>query len=188
MITSVKQQQSKQKQLKKPVEELKTSQVVKNPVQANLPPPAQPKTVMSTIGQVQGEDDEDESEEESEVEPSRRPPLNQDDSSSEEEKVKAIVSKQKKQSSEKDSSSEEEDEDEDFYASDKESLQLQRSKKQESQVVLVKQEDKFPTIESNSMPLHVALRDPEHDQLVLILDTLGDENENLQRHIDDLRT
>jgi hypothetical protein len=38
------------------------------------------------------------------------------------------------------------------------------------------------------MSLHVALRDPEHDQLVLKLDTLGNENENLQRHIDDLKT
>ena len=65
---------------------------------------------------------------------------------------------------------------------------MQRSKKQESQVVLVKQEDTFPTIESNTMSLHVALRDPEHDQLVLKLDTLGNENENLQRHIDDLKT
>ena len=38
------------------------------------------------------------------------------------------------------------------------------------------------------MLLQVAVRDPEHDQLVLKLDTLGDENENLQRHIDDLKT
>ncbi len=91
MITSAKQQQSKQQQPNKTVVGLKPAQPVKNPVQNKLPPPELPKTVMSTIGQVQGEDDEDESEEESEEEPPRRQPHNRDDSSSEEEEVKESV-------------------------------------------------------------------------------------------------
>ena len=93
----MKEQQSKKQQPSKPAVGLKPAQPPKNPVQTKLQPPELPKTVMSTIGQVQGEDDEDESEEESEEEPPRRPPPhNQDDSSSEEEKVKGNVPKQKK--------------------------------------------------------------------------------------------